>query len=354
MKNIVITGGAGFVGASLALGLTQALPGLHVTVLDNLKRRGAELNLPRLRDAGIAFVHGDVRCPEDLDATGPANVLIECSAEPSVLAGYGESPRYVLDTNLVGALNCFEYARRHEAGILFLSSSRVYPVAAINGLDFREEPTRFVLEAQQAVPGVSPEGIAETFPLEGTRSLYGATKLSAELVLAEYGAMYGVPAVVNRCGLLSGPWQMGKVDQGVVVLWAARHAYGGKLNYIGFGGAGKQVRDVLHIDDLAALATHEIQHLDQLAGKTFNVGGGAENSVSLSELTELCREATGNTIPVGAVPEDRPADLRWYVTDNAAVTAATGWRPERNVGAVVEDVAAWIAEHRAALEGVLK
>ncbi len=361
MRSILVTGGAGFVGSCLALGLrrhfggmnTDTAGGARVIVLDNLKRRGSELNLPRLREAGVEFLHGDIRNPEDLEAAGAVDLIVECSAEPSVLSGYGGSPAYVVNTNLTGSLNCFELARKHGAGIIFLSTSRVYPFAAINGLSYAEEATRFTLGPAQTLRGVSARGIGEDFPLEGPRSLYGATKLCSELMLREYQDMYGVKGVVNRCGVITGPWQMGKVDQGVVVLWVARHVYGGRLDYIGFDGHGKQVRDMLHVDDLLRLVLYEIDHLDDLTGKLFNVGGGPEVSASLLELTGLCREVTGNAIDIGSVPEDRPADIRLYITDNARVTQATGWRPQRNVRAIIEDIHAWIRDYREALRPIL-
>ena len=353
MSTILITGGAGFVGSCLALGLRRHREGVRVIALDNLKRRGSELNLSRLREAGVEFVHGDIRNPEDLDAAGKVDLILECSAEPSVLSGYGGSPAYVLNTNLTGSINCFELARRHGAGVIFLSTSRVYPVAAINGLSYTEQETRFALDAAQPMPGASALGIAEDFPLDGPRSLYGATKLCSELVLQEYQDMYGVKAVINRCGVITGPWQMGKVDQGVVVLWVARHVYGGRLGYIGFGGLGKQVRDMFHVEDLLQLILYEIDHLDALSGKVFNAGGGIGVSTSLLELTKLCQEVTGNTIAIANVVEDRPADIRLYVTDNTRVTQATGWSPRHGVKAIVTYIHAWICEHREMLRPIL-
>ncbi|MBN2309583.1 MAG: GDP-mannose 4,6-dehydratase, partial [Candidatus Hydrogenedentes bacterium] len=272
---------------------------------------------------------------------------------PSVLAGYGGSPRYVMNTNLLGTMNCLELARQSGAAMIFLSTSRVYPMAAINALSFREDETRFVLDGEQPVPGVSADGISESFPLEGARSLYGASKLCSELVLQEYLDVYGLQGIVNRCGVLTGPWQMGKVDQGVVVLWVARHVFGGKLSYIGYGGQGKQVRDMLHVDDLLRLILYEIDHLDALSGETFNVGGGNAVSASLAELTAACREVTGNTIDIGSVADERPADIPWYITDHRRITERTGWRPERDIRAIVEDVADWIAEHKEPLRPVL-
>lgn len=353
MRTILVTGGAGFVGSCLAMGVKRQRPEARVVALDNLKRRGSELNLPRLREAGVEFLHGDIRNPEDLEAVGEVELILECSAEPSVLAGYTSSPEYLVNTNLLGGINCFELARRHGAATIFLSTSRVYPVGAINTLSYSETDTRFELGDQQVVPGASRRGITEQFPLEGTRSLYGATKLCGEYLLREYLEMYGLKGVINRCGVITGPWQMGKVDQGVVVLWVARHIYGGKLGYIGYGGHGKQVRDMMHVDDVLRLILYQMDHLDALNGQTFNVGGGLDVSASLLELTGHCEAATGRSIPIGSVAEDRPADIRIYLTDHARVTEVTGWRPQKDVRAIVEDITRWITDHREALRPIL-
>ena len=195
-------------------------------------------------------------------------------------------------------------------------------------------------------------GISEEFPLEGARSLYGATKLCSELLLAEYLDMYGLKGVVNRCGVVAGPWQMGKTDQGVLALWVARHLFRGSLQYIGYGGSGKQVRDMLHVDDLVRLIVHEIRNLDALSGQTFNVGGELERAVSLQELTLLCQEATGNRIEIGGVAEERPADIRLYVTDSGRIKAATGWSQTKSVRDIVEDTYHWMQERRDTLQAI--
>lgn len=353
VRTILITGGAGFVGASFAVGLRKLTADARVVALDNLKRRGSELNLPRLREAGVEFHHGDIRNPEDVDAVGRIDLIIEGSAEPSVLAGYATSPRYLINTNLVGMLNCLELARLHGAAMIFLSTSRVYPIKALEKLDYREEENRFVLSDRQTVPGASANGISEAFTLEGARSLYGATKLCAELMLEEYIAAYGLKGVINRCGLIAGPWQMGKIDQGVVTLWVARHLFGGELNYIGYGGSGRQVRDMLHIDDLIRLVWYQMNHLDSLSGEVFNVGGGLDVSASLRELTQRCQEVTGKTLPIGSVPQGRPADVPIYITDHRRVTDRTGWRPEKGVSAILRDIHDWISTHKETLRPIL-
>lgn len=350
---ILVTGGAGFVGSYLAIEFKKNNKDAHVVALDNLKRRGSELNIPRLKEHGIEFIHGDIRNREDFEAVGKADLLIECSAEPSVLAGFNSSPDYLLNTNLMGTINCLEYARKCKTDIIFLSTSRVYPIKTINSLNFVEKPTRFELSDKQDVPGVSSKGYREEFPLNGSRSLYGTTKLASELIIQEYIEMYGLRGIINRCGVLTGSWQMGKVDQGVVVLWAAKHHYNQSLSYIGYGGDGKQVRDILHVKDLYRLLEIQVNDMDAHNGEIYNVGGGPERAISLLELTGLCRKYTGNTIPINSVKNDRVGDIRIYITDNSKVTGQTGWKPEITVDEIVEEISDWIKENSELLKPIL-
>ncbi len=351
-EHILVTGGAGFVGSTFAVGLKMAHPRLKVTALDNLVRRGSELNLPRLREHDVGFLRGDVRRKVDIEAAGGFDLLIECSAEPSVLAGYDSSPAYVVDTNLVGACNCFEVARERKADVLFLSSSRVYPIKVIQELPYEQTESRLVLPADCAAPGVNAQGFNEDFPLTGRRSLYGATKLAAELLLAEYIDMYGMRGVVNRCGVIAGPWQMGKIDQGIVAFWLSRHLFGGQLSYIGYGGTGKQVRDLIHVQDLFDLIMLQINDMDTHNGATYNVGGGLDVSVSLRELTALCVEVVGRKTPITSTPETRKADIPYYVTDHSRVTTATGWRPRRDVKEIIRETADWMTANVDALRPI--
>ena len=139
---LLVTGGAGFVGSHVALALKAQWPSADVMAMDNLYRRGSELNVPRLQASGVTFQRGDVRDPGEFPV-GPFDVLIECSAEPSVLAGIENSPDYLMHTNLVGAYHCLEAARRWKAGVVFISTSRVYPIASLEGHPYVEESTRF-------------------------------------------------------------------------------------------------------------------------------------------------------------------------------------------------------------------
>lgn len=352
MRSVLITGGAGFVGSSLALRFRSACPAGRVVALDNLYRKGSELNAARLRSAGVEVVVGDVRRPADLDI-GPFDVVVDAAAEPSVMAGGsgGDDVRYLLDTNLVGTLHALEAARRWRAAFVFLSTSRVYPLEALRAIRLEERGDRFEIAAEQALPGVSPDGIAEGFPLAGARTLYGATKYASEVMVAEYAAQFGLRAVIDRCGVLAGPWQMGRADQGVIALWVARHHYGLPLAYIGYGG--RQVRDVLHVEDLADLVLAQLDTGVPLRGQVYNVGGGRAVSCSLRELTALARQATGRTLEVAEDSAVRTGDVPLYVTDAARVKADFGWKPCRSLDRVVADIARWIAGHAEALRPIL-
>ena len=350
---ILITGGAGFVGSSLALSFKHDAPHDQVVAFDNLRRRGSELNIRRLRKAGIEFIHGDVRSPDDLATAGPFDCLLECSAEPSVQAGYGGSPAYVVQTNLVGTYHCLEAARRHKALVVFLSTSRVYPVAGVRALPLISKDSRLIVESGATGTGWSEKGITVDFPMAGSRSLYGASKLSSEHLLEEYAALYDLPAVIDRCGVLAGPWQMGKVDQGFIALWTSRHLFGGALSYIGFGGQGHQVRDVLHVADLYDLIRRQIAAAHPGRCDVFNAGGGSGNTVSLCELTELCRRLSNVELAIGQRPETHPADIPWYVTDNSAVTRTYGWQPSRRVADIVGETFDWLKDYRAEIEPIL-
>ncbi len=345
-STILVAGGAGFVGSNLALRLRGAYPDANIVVADSLKRRGSEWNLARLAAARIDFVHADIRRRDDLAFPKLRfDLLVDCCAEPAVLAAYDSGPAAVIDANLIGTVNLLEVARRDGADVVFLSTSRVYPLGLLDAIAFEETATRFAIAPEQTVPGVGETGVREDFPLDGARSLYGTTKLACELILAEYADMYGLRYVVDRCGVIAGPWQMGKADQGVFAFWIGRHYFKQPLRYIGYKGTGKQVRDVVAIDELCDLILAQITALGTLPHRVYNVGGGVASSLSLVETTALCEEITGNRVEIARVGENRPGDIRLYVTDNARVTAATGWSPRKTPRETLVDIFEWVREN---------
>ena len=342
-ESILITGGAGFVGGNLARFLKRRHPSVRVIAMDNLHRPGSELNLPRLRGGGVEFVKGDIRFTNEFP-TGPFEAIIECSAEPSVLAGYSDSPDYLMETNFLGTYRCLEKARPWQSNFLFLSTSRVYPMAPLEAHPWRESETRFEwLDIAGAL--ISSQGVREESASQGARSLYGLTKFASEGLIEEYRAGFGLRAAINRCGVIAGPWQMGKVNQGVVSLWVLRHYFGKPLSYIGYGGTGKQVRDVLHVDDLCELVEEQLANFTAWDGWLGNVGGGLKNSASLGELTAICREVVGKEVAIGSEPANRQADLRLFLADCGKLFARTAWRPRRDVKQTVADVFAWVHAH---------
>ncbi len=165
-------------------------------------------------------------------------------------------------------------------------------------------------------------------------------------MIQEYVASFGLKAVINRCGVIAGPGQWGKTDQGVFTLWVANHYFNQPLHYTGFGGTGKQVRDLLHPDDLFELLLLQQEHLQPKAGAHYNVGGGLEASTSLLEMTERCQRVTGNRLQMTSIAETAAVDVPYYVTCNDKVHRHFGWSPQIRVEQIVEEIYQWLLEKK--------
>ncbi len=350
---ILITGGAGFVGSNLAKKFRIDSPNAEVVAFDNLKRRGSELNLSAFKELGIEFVHGDIRNKTDFESlTGNFDLLIEASAEPSVHAGADGNPGYLLETNLGGTLNCLEFARKHVEKTIFLSTSRVYSIRALKQIPLIEDESRLVVADSKLSNGLTSKGIAEGFCTQSARSLYGASKLASELLCQEYNFTYGTKILINRCGVIAGPGQFGKVDQGVFTMWVAHHVFQKPLKYLGFGGKGKQVRDLLHPSDLYDLMLLQVKHASAFDASIFNVGGGMQGSTSLLELTSICQEVSGYKPDITSHAETAAVDVPYYVTDSSLAERTFGWHPKQNVKDIVIDIYRWIDENKQTLRHI--
>jgi len=353
---MLITGGSGFVGAQLAFYFARRRH--KVTVMDNLVRRGSELNLPRFQPEGIEFVHGDVRNREDFaNLSGTFDVIVDASAQPSLVSGYA-NPLFDLTNNTFGLVNALEFARTRGCALIFCSTNRVYSADLVNALPRREETTRLTwdaaawaaLPAEQRVSGFDPEwGISEEFSVDGGQhGVYGLSKIMADLACQEYADAFGVPTVINRFGVLTGEGQFGKSEQGWAMWWAIAHHFGLPLQLIGWNG-GKQVRDLLFIEDVCRVIEREIEMVDRIVGQVFNLGGGMKQATSLVEATELMRKKFGHSVPVTREAEPRKADLAIYVTDNRKAERVLGWSPCIGIDEGFDRIIAWVKENEDAL-----
>ena len=333
---IAVLGGAGFAGGHLSTYFADR--DHEVLAVDNLVRPGSEMNLPRLVAAGVRVRRADVRCAEDwveIRAFQPA-AIIDAAAQPSAVAGY-RNPRLDFTANTFAVLHALELCRETGAALVFFSTNKVYPVAAVDEINGEVQRcgSRWHTDAT----------IGELCPLDGgDRSLYGASKVMADLMVQEWADAFGFPAIVNRCSCLSGPWQWGHAEQGWVAWWVIAHHLGLPLEYIGF--EGRQVRDVLHIDDLCRLI--EAQLGDPQSGpEVFNVGGGAAHSLSLRECTELCQRITGRQTPINQIGDPRRADFRYYVSDITKASARYGWAPTAasDPESLIDDIYRWVRDH---------
>ncbi len=339
---VLITGGAGFVGSRLAKRFQDSSH--EVIVFDNLRRRGSELNLSKFEKHGIKFIHGDIRCREDFESIpGNFDLFIEASAEPSVMAGLNESTAYLTDTNLVGTSHCLEFSKGRVGYFQFLSTSRVYSIEALKTISLSEKETRF------STIDLPSEGVDENFSTKGFRSFYGTSKLASELLVEEFCEANQMAWTINRCGVICGAGQFGKVDQGVFTLWLANHFFRKPLKYLGFGGTGKQVRDLLHPDDLFSLLEIQIENKDKASKEIFNIGGGIQRSISLQELTQLCAELTSHKVDISSVKETHRFDVPYYVTNFQKAKNLLHWEPKISNIEMFKDILEWIKKNESLL-----
>jgi CDP-paratose 2-epimerase len=344
---ILITGICGFVGRALAEGLLERVEGLAITGIDNLMRPGSERNRTCLKRMGVEYVHGDIRSASDFEALPKADWVIDAAANPSVLAGVtGMScSRQLFEHNLASLVNVLEHCKKAGAGLVMLSSSRVYSISALASLPLKVENCAFVLDASTPLPtGVSARGITPEFSTAAPVSLYGSTKLASEAVALEYGAAFGFPVWVNRCGVLTGAGQFGTPDQGIFSYWLNAHLRRRPLRYIGFGGTGHQTRDAFHPCDLAELLLSQIRATREGGQRIYAAGGGPENTTSLKQLNGWCDARFGPHAPVSDA-RPRPYDVPWLIMDNSDAERDFDWHPKKTLSTVLEEIATHAERH---------
>jgi CDP-paratose 2-epimerase len=386
---LLITGICGFAGSTIARELLAHQPGLTIIGLDSLIRRGSETNVEPLRALGIDVRIGDIRDRATIEALPAVDWIIDCAANPSVLAGVDgrTSSQDLLDHNLAGTIHLLEHCRRHGAGFILLSTSRVYSIEPLADLQVTVDDRAYTPilppSAASDLPSsfnfhhsalnivasdcLSTSGLRENFPTDPPISLYGASKKCSELLAHEYSSTFGFPAWINRCGVLAGAGQFGKADQGIFSYWIHSWAQKKPLKYIGFDGHGHQVRDCLHPRDLVPLLAKQMYttHLgasslpsaapcpgaaknplpsSSIGGSyspsspILNLSGGIASAMSLRQLSDWCADKFGpHHVESDLTP--RPFDIPWIVLDSSAAKAAWDWTPLTPRDKILEEIA---------------
>ena len=340
---ILISGICGFVGSTLARFFIEECEGIEVAGFDNFIRAGSEVNRRDLQALGVKVSHADLRVQSDIDALPAADWVIDAAANASVLAGVDgrTSSRQIIEHNLSGTVQMLEYCKAHGAGFLLLSTSRVYAIAPLATLPMRVKDGAFTLDASgELPPGVSPAGITEDFSTTAPISLYGTTKLCSEQLALEYGEAFNFPVWINRCGVLAGPGQFGRADQGIFSFWIHSWLRRRPLKYLGFGGTGHQVRDCLHPRDLARLLLMQMRDPARKADRLQHAAGGPDHAMSLGQLSHWCGQRFGPH-PVQSDPAQRQFDIPWMVLDSSR--AARQWNWTRAIS--LETILGKIADH---------
>lgn len=332
----LITGGAGFIGCNTAKGLSEA--GWDVVVLDNLSRVGSETNLDWLHhQISFEFLNMDVRDAQkvaDVIAKGDFDVVIHLAAQVAVTTSVF-SPRLDFEVNALGTFNVLEAIRRHSPNTTLLNASTNKVYGQLSEIQVRETDTRYEFVDH-------PLGIAETQPLD-FHSPYGCSKGAADQYVIDYARIYGLRSVNFRQSCIYGYRQFGVEDQGWVAWFIIAHVLGKPITIY---GNGKQVRDVLFVDDLVTVYKCAIDAVDSVSGKTFNMGGGAQNTLSLLELVEYLEELSGRKVAY-SFADWRPGDQPVYVSDIRRAHADLNWSPMVSAREGVARLYDWVVRNRA-------
>jgi len=331
---ILITGGCGFVGTNIALFLSKKK--YKVQSLDNLSRKGSRYNLSLLKKNNIKNYNLDIAKYNKIKKLPKYDLIIDCCAEAAVEVSRKQIDK-VINTNLTGTLNILKKVKKDNSKIIFLSSSRVYPINSLNKI-IKNKNIKKTLSVNKM--------INEMENTQGAKSIYGLTKLTSEMFVEEFSYAFNVKYLINRCGVISGPLQFGKQDQGFVSLWIWSHINKIKLDYIGYGGYGNQIRDVLHINDLCELISIQIKKFNQINNKLFTVGGSKKSYTSLKNLTAICEKITKNKIKIGKKTKTSIYDIPYYITNNNYVSKTYKWKPKKNIYNVVKDTYIWLSNNK--------
>jgi CDP-paratose 2-epimerase len=351
---ILITGAAGFLGSQLARFLREEIPDASLVGVDNLSRKGAQYNIPLLEKLHVLFLKGDITDKQFVESLECVDWVIDCAAEPSVLAGLGSDSFSIVNNNLIATLYLLEKCKRDNAGFILPSTSRVYSIEALNKLQLKVKEECFIWDnSQKDTPsGFSQNGVSEIFSTDAPISVYGATKLASEVMALEYHKTFGFPVWINRCGVIAGAGQFGKIDQGIFSFWIYQYLLKRPLSFIGYGGNGYQARDILHPRDLGKLILQQMTQGPRNDYRVFNAGGGLRNTMSLSQLNYYCTERLKTEKVIGRIAENRQMDVPLYYSDNSRVTACWSWTPEYSALDILDEILEFTKHNPQFLEAI--
>lgn len=332
MKKLLITGGAGFIGTNCVIEAINR--GYFPIIFDNLHRPLTEENLNYLKKTykdKFEFVHGDVRAVSDIkllpkDLEGIIMLAGQCGIPYAQI-----NPIYDFEVNVRGVLNFLEFSRLNgKIPVAFAASNKCYTNVVNDWFEIEEKETRYEYKRKSDAfnDGLTTKGINENLPLDAfgeyARSLYGTSKVSADLYCQEYYQAFGVPTVINRMSCIYGLFQKGVEDQAWVDWFIRQIGWGdGKINIF---GNGKQVRDMLWGEDVARLYLDEIENIDKVAGKPYNIGGGVDNTMSLLEAINEIVLQTGKNAEMTYLPK-RHGDQDIWISDISKIKEDLGWSP---------------------------
>jgi len=343
---VLITGAAGFVGCKMVEYLRKSDPNLCIIGMDNLSRSGSEFNLPVLEANKCIFFKGDISNLKDVEELPVVDWIIDCAANPSVLAGLQNDSLRLVNDNLSGTILLLEKCKRDAAGLILLSTSRVYSIEKLCALPLQVKDKQLTLQLESILPpGCTYKGITEDFSTGAPISLYGSTKLASETLALEYFYSFGFPVWINRCGVIAGPGQFGKIDQGIFSYWIYQYLLNRPLSYIGFGGTGFQSRDMVHPLDIFDMVIKQIFDPVASSPRILNLGGGINSNRSLAELNEFCAANIKPDKVIQEVKESRQFDIPFYATDFSLAENVWGWRPKINAEEIFMQILKYGSEH---------
>ena len=329
---IIVTGGCGFIGSNICIFLKNL--SFKVISVDNLSKTYSKINLKRLNNLNIKNYNIDISNKNKfVKLSFKSDIIIDCCADPAVESSRKDIYSNI-NNNLITTYNVLEKAKKDNSKLIFLSTSRIYPIK-----DSYKKFSFFYKKKKKDL-------FNEESNTNGPKTIYGFSKLSSEMLIKEYNYAFKIDYLINRCGLITGPWQFGKVEQGLVSLWLWKHLNkDNNLYYKGYNGSGNQIRDILFIKDLCELVYLQIKKFKKIKNQTFCVGGGIKNSVNLNQLTKICEEITKNKLKIKYDLDTSIYDIPFYITSLNKLEKYYKWLPKTDLKIGLYAILEWMKKN---------